>query len=378
MLRDQFSVMITFIVISGGILIYMFFIYPAVLFLLARRRPAPAASRYEPSVSILVPIYNEAGVVREKLQNCLALDYPPEMLEIVFASHGSTDKSVETLRQVNSDRVTVLEYPRNRGKVAVLNELIPQLKGDVVMLTDASGLVNPEAVRRLASHFADESIGCVCGIYHIIREGRSHLDSSESSYHGFEMKLRLWEGRIRTTLSGTGALCAFRKADYEPLPPDLINEDYVLPARIAMRGKRVIYEPGVCIYYKITTGLSQVFRRRIRIAYGNWQQLAYLKPLLNPCRGYLAWIFYSHKLLRMALPYLLLGMVVCAALTAPAAAWAIIALLAAGLAAGLASLWVDRRISGHNPFGFIVVFLINCMAVFVGTFRFLSGRRVRW
>lgn len=370
--------MITFIVICGIILFYTFFIYPAVLFLLALRRPVPAASGYEPSVSILVPVYNEEGVVRAKLENCLALDYPPEKLEIVFASDGSTDSSVELLRKQHSDRIAILEFTENRGKVAVLNDVIPKLKGDVAILTDASGLLNPGAVRRLAGHFADEQVGCVCGIYHIVKEGRSHLDSSESSYHGFEMKLRLWEGRIRTTLSGTGALCAFRKADYEVLPPDLINEDYVLPARMAMRGRRVIYEPGACIYDKISTGLRQVFRRRVRIAYGNWQQLACLKPLLNPFRGYLAWVFYSHKLLRMALPYLLLGIVVSTALIAPAAAWVIMALLAAGLAAGLVSLWADRRMSGHNPFGFMVVFLINCIAVFVGTFKFLSGQRVRW
>ncbi|MGD9874711.1 MAG: glycosyltransferase family 2 protein [Kiritimatiellia bacterium] len=370
--------MTALVVFCSGILAYLFLVYPAVLFLLALRRPVPQASGYEPGVSILIPVYNEECIVRAKLENCLALDYPPEKLEIVFVSDGSTDRTADILRASAGGRVKIVDCPVNRGKTAVLNEAIPTLRGEVVILTDASGLLNPEAVRRLAAHFADEQIGCVCGIYHIVKEGRSQLDSSESSYHGFEMKLRMWEGRIWTTLSGTGALCAFRRADYKPLPDGLINEDYVLPARIALGGRRVIYESGAHIHDKITTGLRQVFRRRVRIAYGNWQQLAFLKQLLNPRRGYLAWIFYSHKVLRMALPFVLLAMLVSAALITPAAAWAMMALLAAGLAAGLVSLWLDRCMSGHNPFGFVVVFFINCVAVFIGTFKFLSGQRVRW
>ena len=370
--------MVVLLVICGGLLAYAFFLYPAILFGLARRRPVPDPGNFEPRVSVLIPVFNEEAVLPEKLENCLALDYPPDKLEIVFASDGSTDRSVEILRARNPGRATVIAYPVNRGKTAVLNETIPQLNGEIVVLTDASGLLNPEAVRRLAAHFADARIGCVCGVYHIIKEGRSHLDTSESSYHGFEMKLRLWEGRIRTTLSGTGSLCAFRRAEFRPLPADLINEDYVLPARLALGGQRVIYETGAHIHDKLSTGFRQAFRRRVRIAYGNWQQIGYLKPLLNPFRGFVSWVFYSHKLLRMALPYLLVAVLAAAFFTAPVLAWAGTALLGAALVAGLASLWLDQLFSGRNPLGFIVVVLINCLAVFWGTCQYFARRKVRW
>ena len=370
--------MIVLFAICVGLLAYAFFLYPAILFWLARRCPVPASAAFEPTVSVLIPVYNEEAVLREKLANCLALDYPPEKLQIVFVSDGSTDRSVEILRAGDARRVTVIANSVNRGKTAVLNETIPQLKGEIVVLTDASGLLNPEAIRCLAVHFADARIGCVCGIYHIIKEGRSHLDTSESSYHGFEMKLRLWEGRIRTTLSGTGSLCAFRRTEFQPLPADLINEDYVLPARLALGGQRVIYETGAHIHDKLSTGFRQVFRRRVRIAYGNWQQLVHLKSLLNPFRGFVSWVFYSHKLLRMALPYLLVAILVSAFFVAPVLAWVYAGLLGTALLAGLASLWLDRHFAGRNPLGFIVVVLINCLAVLLGTCQYLARRKVRW
>lgn len=367
-----------FLAISLGLLSYAFFVYPAILFLWARRHPAPGSGAYEPRVSILVPVYNEENVIRDKVKNCLELDYPPDKLEIVFVSDGSTDRSVEWLRQDGSGRISVRDHAVNRGKTAVLNETIPQLRGEVVVLTDASGLLNREAIRALAGHFRDPSIGCVCGIYHVLKKDSSPFDASEGSYHGLEMKLREWEGRIRTTLSGTGSLCAFRKSAFEPLPPDLINEDFVLPARLAMQGWRVIYEPGARVYDKVSTRWRQVFRRRVRIAYGNWQQLAYLKPLLNPANGFLAWVFYSHKLIRMILPFLLVAMLGVALIVAPMwagalAAVGVVALIAAGL-----SLWADKLFSRRNPLGFVVVFFINCLAVWIGTAHYLAKRKVRW
>lgn len=370
--------MIVLLAICGFLLAYAFFLYPALLFLLARRQPAPQPGAYEPTVSILVPVYNEEAVVPAKLANCLALDYPPDKLEIVFASDGSTDRSVELLQADRSGRTTVIAYPQNRGKTAVLNAAIPRLRGEVVVLTDASGLLNPEALRRLAAHFADPQIGCVCGIYQIRTEGRSSLDASESSYLGMEMKLRLWEGRIRTSLSGTGSLLSIRKQDFEPLPADLLNEDFVIPARLALAGKRVVYDPGARVFDVIHTGIQQVFRRRVRIAYGNFQQLACLRPLLDPRRGFVSWIFYSHKLLRMAVPFIAIVMLAATFIASVTHGLILLSLLLLFLSAGIASLWMDKRFSRRIPMGSIVIIAINGLAVIVGTAFYLAGRKVRW
>ena len=365
---------------SLGLLVYVFALYPSLIFLLsrvrARSRPDPPDPL--PFVTVLIPVYNEEEVVEEKLANTLALDYPADRLEILFASDGSTDRSVARLRARSDSRVTVIDYPGNRGKVAVLNETVPHTKGDILLLTDASGMLTPETLQAVVRHFPDPDVGCVCGIYHIFQEGRTRLDSAEHSYLRFEMLLRMWEGRFRTTLSGTGALCAIRKSDYQPLPEGAINEDYILPARIALSGKRVLYEPDAHIYDRISTSVAEVFRRRIRIAYGNWQQLGYLKALLHPSHPYLAWVYVSHKLLRMALPYLLIGLWMSSYGIDPRLFWVSSAGLVMLLVGGLAGLGLDRWFKAYNPLSVIALIFLNGAAVFVGTAKFLSGRPAEW
>ncbi len=360
------------------VLAYTLALYPLSVWILARRRPDHAAPDGAwPSVTLLIPIYNEEAVVLEKAANSLALQYPGE-LEILFASDGSTDGGAARLRGLDDRRLRILEYPQNEGKVATLNKAVAAARGEILVLTDASGQLNPEALLRMLPHFRDPAIGCVCGMYHIIRRDRSEIDSAEHSYHSMEIRLRLWEGRIRTTLSGTGALCAFRRAEFAPLPPHLINDDYIIPARIALGGQRVIYEPGAHIHDHITTRMAQAFRRRVRIAYGNWQQLVFLRALLHPARGYLAWVFYSHKVLRMALPLVLLALWAASFGVAPTLGWVLLAGFAGTLALGLLGMALDRHFPERNPLAFVALVYLNLLATMAGTCRFFRGQKVKW
>jgi poly-beta-1,6-N-acetyl-D-glucosamine synthase len=361
-------------------LFYIFAGYPALLWVFARRREhtCVAPPTEWPMVSILVPVFNEASVIQRKIDNCLALDYPKDRLEIVIVSDGSTDQSVAIVKQCKDARVKVLEYPTNRGKAVVLNEAVPLLSGDVLVLTDASGIISGQSLRAVVPHFEDPKIGAVCGVYHILKQDRTYADSTESSYHGFEMKLRIWEGNLRTTLSGTGSLLAMRRVDYTPLPGDIINDDYVLPARLAIQGKRVIYEPNAMLTDRISTNVPGLFRRRVRIAYGNWQQIGYLTALLNPRRLYLSWVFLSHKLLRMLLPFIMLTILVSSFGVSSWVGWAFVVASSAGVLLGGGALLADRWITGHNPLAFIPLVLVNNVAVLVGTYKYFRGSRVKW
>ena len=364
---------------AAGLIAYTLAVYPCLIYALARLgRPVQEDPDHLPTISVLVPVYNEEKVLPEKLQNCLELDYPADRLQIAFASDGSSDRSAELLRACRDPRVTVFDYAVNRGKAAVLNDTIPRLTGQIVVLSDASGILQPTVLRTIGPLFADPQVGCVGGIYHIFKQGRTHVDAAESSYNGFEMQLRLWEGMAWSALSGTGALCAIRRADYQPLPDRVINDDFLIPSRIALQGKRVIYDQRVHVFDRIFTSLGDVYRRRVRIAYGNWQQLAHLRPLLNPLRGYLAWVFYSHKLLRTALPFLLVALVITSYALSPWLCLGLVTALAGLLVMGLAGLVLDRHIQGYNPLGLVSLVFFNCMAVFIGTFKYLIGSTVRW
>lgn len=372
----------TMFILSGAVLAYTLCLYPAIVWWLARTRGKPPRLSGDdetlPRISVIIPVFNEERILPRKVANCLECDYPADRVEFVFALDGCSDGSEAALTAFKDSRIRVRAFRENRGKVAVLNDVIPMLNGDIIVISDASGMVNPSGLRALVRPFADPDVGGMAGVYRVQRDDRTELDSAEHSYHGFEMKLRSWEGLIRTTLSGTGSLFAFRKVDFEPFPDGLFNEDYYLPARIAIRGKRVLYTPEAQLSDHVSTQWRVVFRRRVRIAYGNWQQIRYLPELLDPSRGYLFWVFVSHKLLRMLMPFVMILFVLSGAALGPVIFRVVMAgAVALALAGGL-GLLLDRYFRNFNPLSVIALIMINILAVFVGTGKFLAGRKTKW
>lgn len=369
------------LLLCGGAIVYTLAVFPLAIWALARwrsRPPKASTSSEPPFISVIIPVFNEAGILMEKLENCLALDYPADRIEFVFALDGCTDGSETVFAAVRDPRVRARLFPVNRGKVAVLNDIVPEARGEIVALSDASGMINPAGLREVASLFADPEVGGVSGIYQVRRDSGTELDSAEHSYLGLEMKLRYWEGLYRTSLSGTGSLFAFRKADFQPFPAGLINDDFVLPASLALRGRRIVYAPGARVLDRLSTPLRAVFRRRVRIAYGNWQQLGPLRGLLNPARGYLFWVFLSHKLMRTWLPFIVMLFLASSAVFGAAVFAGVMGAFLLLLLAGALGLWLDRHFSRWNPLGLLALIFINFAAVFVGTAKFIAGRRTAW
>jgi len=362
------------------LLLYTVAIYPALLYVFSRfGRPLTVVDGDFPSVSILIPAYNEEDVICAKVANSLAQDYPADRLEVVVASDGSTDGTIACLDAVRDSRLRIVVHPVNRGKSVVLNDTAPMLKGEILVLTDASGELSPTAVRLLAQALSDPSVGCACGVYRVHEADRSPVDAIESPYYGYEMNLRLWEGRIRTSLSGTGSLMALRRGDYPPLPPETINDDFYIAATLAMAGKRVVYRSGAWVFDRVCTSYRQVYRRRVRITIGNWRDLACFKVLLDPRWGFLAWVFYSHKVLRMIVPFFCVLVLVSSWGVSPALG----SLLTGGVVLvsilGLAGLLCQQLKLRRNPIPLSSVALVNAAGIAVGTYKYLfSSAKVLW
>jgi cellulose synthase/poly-beta-1,6-N-acetylglucosamine synthase-like glycosyltransferase len=151
-------------------MVYVYAGYPLMLLLIgAIKRGGPRSQEgYAPGVTLVVSAYNEEAVIREKIQNSLALDYPRERLEVLVASDGSTDRTAAITAEYATKGVRLLHYPVNRGKNSTLNDVIPEARGDLIVFTDANGKFEPAALRKLARHFADPRVGCVCGELHYL------------------------------------------------------------------------------------------------------------------------------------------------------------------------------------------------------------------
>src|ERR1700693_6251384 len=150
--------------VSAGVIVYSYAIYPLLLALVpVRRYEQPPESAEWPSVSVLISVYNEEKHITQRIENLLTIDYPPDKLEILIGSDGSTDRTNELVRRVGDPRVQLHEFKQRSGKPGVLNRLIPQARGELLAFSDANALFAPDALRKLARHFRDVRIGGVCG-----------------------------------------------------------------------------------------------------------------------------------------------------------------------------------------------------------------------
>jgi len=295
---------------SAATIVYAYLGYPILIWALSRmfgREPSPPAKDdWEwPLVSLLIPAFNEEVVLGDRLRNALAMDYPAGRLEIVVGSDGSTDATTAIAREYAGRGVRLLEYDLRRGKATVLNESMPKLSGGIVLMSDANTLIDPSALRKLVRWFRDPAVGAVCGRLVLIdpAEGRN----VDGLYWKYETFIKRCENRLGALLGANGGIYAIRKALYAPIPATTTVDDLVIPLRAKLEtGCRIIYEPEAIAREETAPDIDGEFRRRARNGTGDLRSLEILWRLLNPFWGWTAFSFFSHKILRLACPFLLL------------------------------------------------------------------------
>lgn len=286
-----------------ALIAWHFLLWPRLLARAARRlKPTPpAVTGTLPRIAVVMPAHNETAFIAAKIANLAALDYPRDRLRVVIACDGCTDGTAAIARAAlaatDLDAV-VLDHARNRGKVAVLNETIAALEDDLVALTDVSAMLAPDALRRAAAWFAAPDLGAVGGGYALDRPG----SEGERAYWAMQTAVKRGEAALGAPLGMHGAFWAFRRCAWAPLPADTINDDFVLPMAMFLRGWRLAYDPTIAVHEAERSDPAQDARRRARIAAGNAQQLLRLPGLLHPRHGGVALAFASGKALRVAMP----------------------------------------------------------------------------
>lgn len=351
--------------------------YPLVLRLLVwLRGPRQVAKApVTPAVTLVISAFNEARVIREKLRNALALDYPAPLLDIVVISDASDDGTDEIVRGIGSDRVSLRRQEERRGKTAGLNSEVPTLRGDIVVFSDANAMYRADAIRNLVRNFADARVGCVTGEARYVEGKGSPADAGEHAYWDYEMQLKRLETAVGSMVGGDGAIYAIRRSLWRTLPEDAIN-DFLNPLQIVAAGWRNVYEPEAVAFEETAGEAKREYRRRVRIVSRSWRAVFQAPGVLNPFRvGLFSFCLLSHKVLRWWAPVLLLvaaGAVAALAVQALPAfnPWHV------GIALGLGALvlvtpWGRRRaaLAGY----FLVLAWASLVGVFKGTIGRVSG-----
>jgi poly-beta-1,6-N-acetyl-D-glucosamine synthase len=284
--------------------LYPFLIYPAVLAWLAGRSPWKRRQTRDadtPSVALVICALNEERIIRQKLENSLALNYPTGLLRIVVVSDGSTDRTAQIAGEFRGTGVEVIDQPVRRGKITNLNEVIPGRPEEIVVLSDANVLYHADAVARLVERFRDPSVGCVSGKV-ILQDTTPDLDAPTGQYYSLEWALQEHSSVVYSMTGADGAMYGLRRELFRPCPNDTIIEDFVIPMQVIRQGKCVVFEPGAIGWEKGVESLREEFRRKVRIAAGAAQGLlrGNAWPVNAPARFW--FIFLSHKLLRWLSP----------------------------------------------------------------------------
>jgi cellulose synthase/poly-beta-1,6-N-acetylglucosamine synthase-like glycosyltransferase len=280
-------------------------LYPALLWLRAYLAPEPPRqAEITPDVDLVICAHNEAQVIAARLENALALDYPPEHLTIWVASDGSTDKTVDIARTFDADRVRCLDLPRN-GKAAALNACVAAGQAEVVAFSDANSLWRPDALRMLVRSFADTNVGGVAGDQCYEEGGLGAL--GERSYWSFDRVLKCWQSRSGSVISATGAIYAVRRELFQPAPADA-TDDFMVSTGVIDHSKRLVFEQNA-VALEAAASDSGEYRRKVRILTRGLRAVYYRRELLFPSRsGFYAVQLLLHKLWRRLtwIPLLLL------------------------------------------------------------------------
>jgi cellulose synthase/poly-beta-1,6-N-acetylglucosamine synthase-like glycosyltransferase len=290
-----------------GLIVYAHVGYPLLLAALVRLRRRRAEPRPEPNplprVSLIVAAHDEEEAIERRIENAIALDYPPERLEVIVASDGSTDRTVERSRAaaaLAAGRVRVLDLSR-RGKVRAQDAAVDEASGDLLAFSDANALWKPDALRLLVTRLANPRTGYVCGqLRYLAADGTNQ----EGLYWRYETAVRALETRAGSVTAGNGAIYAVERDAYLRLDPRT-SHDLSFPFNLVKRGRRAVYEPRAIAIERPLASIEGEFRRKRRMMSHTWPAVL-AGGMLDP-RGYgflYALEIYSHRLLRYSTPVL--------------------------------------------------------------------------
>lgn len=298
---------------AAALVAYTYVAYPLLLLVAVRLRARPVQrGRFGGTVSFVLAAHNEAHRVAARRDELAALLKAGGVRgEVVIVSDGSTDATAAAARNGAGDDVRVLELTENVGKAEAISRAVASSTSDVIVFADARQRWAPDALSLLLENFADPAVGGATG--DLCLESAPGVTAGVGLYWRYEKAVRKLEARLHSTVGATGAISACRRELFRPIPPRTILDDVYWPMRVVMQGFRVVHDGRAKAFDRLPDKPRDEFRRKVRTLSGNFQLVARLPGLLVPWRNPLWLQFLSHKLLRLAVPWLLLVMLVASA-----------------------------------------------------------------
>lgn len=253
-------------------------------------------SQHRPPVSFIVAAFNEEDCIDEKIRNSLQQDYPKDRIEYIFITDGSSDRTMEIILQY--PQIRLLHSNERGGKTAALNRAVAAASNEILIFSDANTILNPDAVLKIAAHYASEKVGGVAGEKKVLSNPGDEVGAGEGLYWKYESFLKRQDSRFYSVVGAAGELFSLRRSLYQPVPQDTILDDFIISMEVALKGFRIVYEPEAFAAELPSASLGDEQKRKIRIAAGGFQALGRLglKRFLPFPR--LFFLYFSHRIMR--------------------------------------------------------------------------------
>lgn len=297
--------------IAIGLVFHTYVAYPYILKALARGKKGNllryAADDDLPFVSVIIAAHNEEACIAEKIGSIYAGSYPIDRFEVLIGSDHSTDKTAEIVRGYQSryPSLKFYDFTERRGKGNVVNDLVMDSAGTILVLTDANVIFDKDTLFFMVRHFRNERIGLVDT--NMINRGMKvdGISFQEKAYISREVRIKDYESRLWGAMMGPfGGCYAIRTEDYDRVPSNFLVDDFYINMRIFEKGKLAINDIQAKVFEDVPDELHVEFRRKVRIGTGNFQNLREFWRLIFTWRYGFA--FLSHKVIRWFGPFLLI------------------------------------------------------------------------
>jgi cellulose synthase/poly-beta-1,6-N-acetylglucosamine synthase-like glycosyltransferase len=362
-----------------GIILYTWVGYPLILYLISTTNKAEIRKmKINPKIVMLIISYNEEGVIKKKLDNCLNLDYPKDKIKIIVATDGCTDNTNEIVSSFKSSGIILVPYEKKEGKISVINKIVPTLEEEIIVFSDSRQMFAPDAVQKIVNNFFDPLVGAVSGELILNKNPEGQMGEGVGTYWRYEKLIRQMESNLGSVIGVTGAIYAMRKELFSPLPCETLLDDLWSPLKVLDKGYKVIFEPEAKAYDMISLAFSLEFRRKVRTIAGNFQICGQIPKVLNPFYK-IGWQFISHKFLRLLQPLILIAIFVISCIEISLFFRSLFFIQVIFYIAGIIGLLHHKFSNWGKLINLSSTFLLLNLATVVGFWNFFfKGQKVEW
>ena len=294
-----------------ALVVYTYLGYGAVLYLIlkikhlfVRKESIPILPLNEdllPQVTLMICAYNEADIIKEKMENIHSLNYPQSKLCVMWVTDGSSDNSNDLLK--NYPDITLVYSPERKGKAAAMQHGLRENKSEYVVFTDANTMLNADAIREIVRQFMRENVSCVSGEKRVsARHDGQAAAEGEGIYWKYESALKQWDSDLFSAMGAAGELFAVRMCHYREAPSNALLDDFMMSMLILKDGHRIAYTSNAYAMEYGSADLEEESKRKRRIAAGGLQSIWWLRGMMNPfAYPKVAFQFVSHRVLRWSI-----------------------------------------------------------------------------